>query len=289
MLIIDQMLNKYDFHTLEDRKNAIKEIIQEIVLSGLARTNFFNVAAFYGGTALRIFYGLDRFSEDLDFSLLASDPDFDFAEYVSSIRNEAESLGLKLEIEEKPKTNKSNIKSVFVKRNTKEHFLIFYPNLDPDIAILHADEKIRVKLEIDIDPPSYAKTEVKYRLLPSPYQMRVYDLPSLFASKINAVLSRNWKTRVKGRDLYDYIFYLAREASVNIDHLKARLVKSDFIPPNFLLDNQSLIQMLSDKFQSVDYDEAKKDVLPFVKDVRNLDIWSEEFFIEITKKITIAE
>lgn len=289
MLIIDQMLNKYDFHTLEDRKNAIKEIIQEIVLSGLARTNFFNVAAFYGGTALRIFYGLDRFSEDLDFSLLASNPDFDFAEYVSSIRNEAESLGLKLEIEEKPKTMKSNIKSVFVKGNAKEHFLIFYPNLDPDIAILHADEKIRVKLEIDIDPPSYAKTEVKYRLLPSPYQVRIYDLPSLFASKINAVLSKNWKTRVKGRDLYDYIFYLAREASVNIDHLKARLVKSDFIPPNFLLDNQSLIQMLSDKFQSVDYDEAKKDVLPFVKDVRNLDIWSKEFFIEITKKMTFAE
>lgn len=289
MQIIDQMLKKYNTTTLEDKRNAIKEVIQEIVLSGLSRANFFSKSAFYGGTALRIFYDLDRFSEDLDFSLLVSDPSFRFDTFIPILRDEVESLGLRLDIEEKIKTQESSIKSVFLKGNTKEHFLLFYPNMDQDLSILHADEKIKVKFEIDINPPDFATTEMKYRLLPAPYQVRIYDLPSLFAGKIDAVLRRNWKSRIKGRDFYDYIFFLAMNVPVNIKHLNARLLQSDFIDPSFILNRATLIDLLKNRFRNVDFEEAKKDVLPFIKDIKKLDIWSAEFFIDITEKLSVAE
>ncbi|MFA7560947.1 MAG: nucleotidyl transferase AbiEii/AbiGii toxin family protein [Candidatus Izemoplasmatales bacterium] len=287
MKVIDQMLQKYDLKSIEDRKHAIKEILQEIVLSGLARTNFFSKAAFYGGTALRIFYGLNRFSEDLDFTLLTRDEYFSFDEYISVLNNEVESLGLKLDIQEKLKSKETKIKSVFVKGNTKEQFLVFYPNIADESSILHADEKIKVKFEIDIDPPKYATTELKNRLLPFPYQLRVYDLPSLFAGKIDAVLSRSWKQRIKGRDFYDYIFFLAMEIPVNLKHLKERLVQSKYINKDFDLNQKSLIKLLNERFIEVDYIEAKKDVIAFVENIRDLDLWSSEFFINITKDIKI--
>lgn len=287
MKIIEQMLQKYQFKTIEERKNAIKEIIQEIVLSGLARTNFFTKAAFYGGTALRIFYGLNRFSEDLDFTLLVSDLNFKFDHYISVLNDEVESVGLKLEIKEKTKQEETNIKSVFVKGNTKEQFLVFYSSMNDEMSILHADEKIKVKLEIDIDPPKYATTEIKNRLLPSPYQVRVYDLPSLFAGKIDALLSRSWKNRVKGRDFYDYVFFLAMDVPVNIKHLKDRLVQSKYIDYDFDLNQLSLIELLNNKFKMVDYNEAKRDIIPFIKDIKEIDLWSSEFFIDITRDIKI--
>jgi len=283
------MLEKYNPKTSEDRKNAIKEVIQEIVLSGLARTGFFAKAAFYGGTALRIFYNLERFSEDLDFSLLIPDPDFRFESLIPILRNEVESLGLKVDIEEKVKTKESNIKSVFVKGNTREHCLLFYPNRDQDIVILHSDEIIKVKFEIDIDPPLYANTEMKYRLLPSPYQVRVFDLPSLFAGKIDAVLRRNWRTRVKGRDFYDYLYFLSLNVPVNLRHLKARLVQSDFIEVSFILNRSSLIELLVTRFETIDFAEAKRDVLPFVKDIHKLDMWSSDFFMNITKDLLLVK
>lgn len=287
MKIIDQMLKKYNPNTNEERKNAIKEIIQEIVLSGLARSNFFSKAAFYGGTALRIFYGLNRFSEDLDFTLLVSDSNFQFDEYISVLNDEVESLGLKLDIKEKLKSKETSIKSVFVKGNIKEQFLVFYPNIDDETSILHADEKIKVKFEIDTAPPKYATTENKHRLLPYPHQVIVYDMPSLFAGKIDAVLSRRWKTRVKGRDFYDYIFFLSMETPVNLKHLKARLVQSKVIDIDFDLNLKSLIELLSNKFRTVNYNEAKKDVIPFIEDIRTLDLWSPDFFINITRDIKI--
>jgi predicted nucleotidyltransferase component of viral defense system len=287
MQVLDQMLKKYDIYTVEQKKHAIKEIVQEIVLSGLSRSNFFKDAAFYGGTALRIFYGLDRFSEDLDFTLLVNNQDFDFDYYISFVRNEVESLGLKFEVEEKSKTKETNIKTAFLKGNTKEQFLIFYPNSNQDTAILHADEKIKVKFDIDTNPPKYANTEIKYRLLPYPYQVRVYDLPSLFAGKIDAVLSRNWKSRVKGRDFYDYIYFLSMDVIVNIKHLKERLIQSKYIESTFELNKESLITLLNKRFDEIDFDIVKKDVEPFIKDISVLELWSKDFFKEITKKIAV--
>ena len=131
-------------------------------------------------------------------------------------------------MQEKVKSADSNIKSAFLKGNTKEHILTFYENSD-DANLISKDELIRIKFEVDINPPVGATYETKFGLLPSPYRVRLYDLSSLFAGKIHACLCRNWKSRVKGRDFYDYIFFLSISAKVNLQNLKTKLVQSEFI------------------------------------------------------------
>ena len=282
--VLSQMLSKYQINNIEDKKNAIKEIVQEIVLCGLSRGGFFKEAAFYGGTALRIFYGLDRFSEDLDFSLITQNPDFDLTKYFPYIENETKSLGLNFNVTEKIKSVDSNIKSAFLKGNTKEHILSFYEDSE-DSKFINKEEAIRIKFEVDINPPTSATYETKFGLLPSPYQVRLYDLQSLFAGKIHACLCRNWKSRVKGRDFYDYIFFLSIGAKVNLENLKAKLVQSKFINEDYDLTIDNLKALLNERFENLDIEQAKQDVLPFIKDKTKLDLWSKEFFIEITKKL----
>ena len=282
--ILSTMLSKYQINNIDDKKNAIKEIVQEVVLCGLARGGFFKEAAFYGGTALRIFYGLDRFSEDLDFSLTSQNPEFDLTKYFSYIENETKSVGLNFTVTEKEKSVDSNIRSAFLKGNTKEHILTFYDNT-PDANIINKDELIRIKFEVDINPPEGATYEYKFGLLPSPYQIRLYDLASLFAGKIHACLCRNWKTRVKGRDFYDYVFFLSIGAKVNLENLKAKLVQSNYVQEDFDLTIESLRGLLNARFSNMDFDQAKEDVLPFIRDKSKLDLWCKEFFIEITKKL----
>lgn len=282
--VLAQMLSKYQIRDIDDKKNAIKEIVQEVVLCGLSRGGFFKDAAFYGGTALRIFYGLDRFSEDLDFSLVSQNPEFDLTKYFSYIENETKSLGLNFSVSEKEKSIDSNVKSAFLKGNTKEHILTFYEESN-DTNIINKDELISIKFEVDINPPMGATFETKFGLLPSPYQVRLYDMPSLFAGKIHACLCRNWKSRVKGRDFYDYVFFLAMGAKVNLVNLKAKLVQSKFIAEDYDLTIENLKTLLNERFSNIDLAQAKEDVLPFVKDKSKLDLWSKEFFIEITKQL----
>lgn len=281
--IIDEMLKKYNAINLLDKKNAIKEIMQEIVLCGLSRAGFFEKAVFYGGTALRIFYGLDRFSEDLDFSLKTPDLNFNLEKYFPILEREVNALGLNVKIEKKEKTFNSAIKSAFLKGNTKEHLLLFYSN--DKLENINPDEVIKIKFEIDTNPPPFATFETKYKLEPSPYEISLYDLPSLFAGKIGAVLCRAWKSRVKGRDLYDYIFYLQKNATFNLKHLQARLAQAEFIEKDKQLTLEDVKEMLNQKFDSIDYEEAKKDVIPFVKDTDLLNIWSADFFKAITQNL----
>lgn len=283
--IISQMLEQYRADSVGEERNALKEVVQEVALCGLSRASFFKSAAFYGGTALRIFYGLDRFSEDLDFSLIAPDPSFDLKAYFSVLESEIRATGLNFTVEEKVKSAEANIRSAFLKGNTREHILSFFQGQDD--SALHPGEIIRIKFEVDIDPPAHAAFETKYRLLPSPYEVRLYDLPSLFAGKIHAVLCRAWKNRIKGRDLYDYVFYLAKEAAVNLAHLKARLVDSGFIGEDFRLDRDGLIGLLNERFANIDYEQAKQDVLPFIKDKSKLNLWSAAFFTDITKNLQV--
>lgn len=286
MTIIQQMINKYNPTTIEDKKNAIKEVLQEVVLAALSKTDFFTHAAFYGETALRIFYGMDRFSEELDFSLLAADDTFDITKYLKSINDVVNSLGLNFEVSKKDKTIDSNIDSGFIKGNTKETLMIIYPNSTDSNRIIH-NEKIIIKFEVDVNPPKYADTEIKFRLLPFPYQVRVYDQKSLFAGKIHAVIARSWKNRVKGRDLYDYVYYLSLGAKMNIIHLEARLKQTQSIKEDVFLTRELLIEILEKRFEQIDYESAKLDVRPFIKDQSTLNLWSSEFFKSITNNLEI--
>ena len=282
--ILQKMLEKYEINSEQDEINAMKEIIQEIVLSGLSRGKFFDEAAFYGGTALRIFYGLDRFSEDLDFALIKPNPNFDLSKYFSFIEEEIKSYGLKLIINKKEKGKESNITSAFLKGDTMTHILLFFffYNHQTNNKLL---KDIKIKFEVDINPPAGANYELKYQLLPSPYQIRLYDLPSLFAGKIHAILCRKWNLRTKGRDLYDYVFFLSLNTKVNIDLVKNKLIESKYIEENDSFNLDILKKLLKEKFKEINYDNAKEDVKPFIKNQSSLDLWSSNFFISITDKL----
>lgn len=281
--VLEQMIENYSPKNTDDKRNVIKEVMQEIVLCGLSKAGFFNVAVFYGGTALRIFYGLDRFSEDLDFSLLVKDKEFDLSKYFPVLKEVVSSYGLDVDIELKTKTKDSYVQSAFLKGDTIEHFLLFYPN--DLVEGVNKNEKVKIKFEIDTMPPGLATYETKYRLLPTPYGVKLYDESSLFSGKIHAVICRSWKSRVKGRDLYDYIFYLSRKSKYNLPHLREKLINSGFIDKETKLDNDDVKRILIDRFNEIDFEAAKNDVVPFIKDTNVLDIWSKEFFVDITTNL----
>ena len=281
--ILTEMLARYQTESLADRKNAVKEVMQEIVLCGLSRSGFFKSAAFYGGTALRIFYGLDRFSEDLDFSLVKKEETFDLEKYFAVLKREVHAFGLNVTISEKEKVKETDIQSAFVKGNTREHLMLFY---DRELAgTVSANEMIKIKFEVDTNPPPYAGYERKYRLLPSPYEVNIFDEPSLFAGKIHAVLFRGWKNRIKGRDLYDYVYYLSQNIPVNLSHLESRLHQTCSLPETESLHIDKLKAMLCQRFGEINYKEAREDVLPFITRPEKLALWSSEFFTTITENL----
>lgn len=281
--VLQIMLSKYKIKNTIDETNAMKEIIQEIVLSGLSRGGFFDEAAFYGGTALRIFYGLNRFSEDLDFALLKPNPNFDLSKYFSFIEKEVQAYGLNLTVSEKIKTKDSNITSAFLKGDTKEHILMFFPN--ENMQNTTSLKNIKIKFEVDINPPAGARYEIKYKLLPSPHQVRLYDESSLFAGKIHAILCRNWQYRTKGRDLYDYVFYISKNAKVNIELVKEKLIDSNVLSRDDEFTIDTLKKLLNNKFEEIDYSDAKDDVIIFIEDKDSLSLWSKDFFEQITKNL----
>lgn len=280
---IEDMLNKYPNKTVDDYKNALKEILQEIALLGLFRANFFDVAAFYGGTALRIFYGLDRFSEDIDFSLIKKTENFDITPYCDFMRDEMAAFGFEAEVTKKVKAVDSNIESAFIKTDTLIN-LLKIEAITPPVPGIGKNELIKIKLEIDIKPPAGADYEVKYLLMPIPFHVRLYSAPSLFAGKIHAILCRDWKSgRVKGRDLYDFVWYLSRSIPVNMYHLEERLKQTGHLKKDDKLTPQVTKQLLEDKFSFLNFEQAKMDVIPFIKDPRALNIWTSDFFISIAR------
>lgn len=282
MNAIESMLAKYNCKNIVDYRNALNEIIQEAALCGLARGGFFEKAAFYGGTALRIFYGLDRFSEDMDFSLKSPDSEFDLTTYFSALKNELEATGFDITIEAKSKNHWTRVQSAFMKGNTLQHVLKVTP-LVPPIPGVPSNEILKIKFEVDTNPPAGANYQNKYALLPSPYAARLYDEPSLFAGKLHVVLCRAWQNRVKGRDFYDYVWYLSRGIKVNLNHLQKRLEQSGhWNANNGGLTIAKLKQMLCERFEHIDFSDAKKDVSKFISDKHKLDLWSPEFFTSIT-------
>jgi len=201
--------------TPTDYQHATREIVQEIALLGLWRGGFFQHASFYGGTALRIFHGLRRFSEDLDFTRLSSESTTHIDPYLAGIATELDAWGFSFEAESRSEGERIGIESAFLKGNTQLNLLhIGAPN---DLAQhLPSGQKLKIKLKMDLNPPIHATTEVKTQLLPTPYQVTIYDRPSLFAGKLHAVFCRGWKSRVKGRDFYDFVWYVGRNIRPNL-------------------------------------------------------------------------
>ena len=285
---IERMLQSYPARNADQQKHALREIIQEVALCGLSRAGLFDHAAFYGGTALRIFYGLDRFSEDLDFSLVAPEPNFSLDSFLPALETEAAAFGLSLKAESKERSRESAIQSAFVKAGTKEHILTFFEGSAQARGIPES-ELTRIKLEIDTDPADGATFERRYRLLPMPYAVRLYDEASLFAGKIHVVLCRSWKNRVKGRDLYDYVFYISRGARFNLEHLNNKLAQTGFLKEGEHLSEMQVRDALCNHFAEIDFEQAKRDVLPFLEHPECLDVWSMDFFAQISNGLKCSE
>lgn len=284
---IHKMLERYDFNK-DDAYEALREILQEIVLRGLYDAGFFDHAVFYGGTALRILYGLPRFSEDLDFSLLESDLSFDLAKYEKAVKERLLEYGFEVEIETKVKASK--VQSAFLKGNTVKH-LISINAPKSVVGQFHRDKLVKIKFEVDTQPPGDFEYESKLHLQPTPFMIKSMVPSSLFAGKMHAVLCRGWGNRAKGRDWYDLVWYVSKGIELDLGHLSARLRQSckamerDGFEIPGSIDEKAVNKLLKQRIGSLDINAAKEDVSRFIADKKELDIWSSEFFNAIADHI----
>ena len=265
---------------------ALREVLQSLALLGLWRAKFFNHTAFYGGTALRILYGLDRFSEDLDFSLMRPSESFSFNKYASALENELRAFGFVVKFEAKNKTADTAIESAFLKANTFNQLIVIEAP-EQMLSSINKNSVLKIKLEIDTNPSAGFDTEMKYVFSPLQFAVRSYTLPSLFAGKMHAVLCRKWKNRVKGRDWYDFAWYITNYPKLNLLHLEKRMRNSGHYALIAPLTREHLIDLLNEAINNLDIKAARKEVVPFVKDARMLDIWSKDFFRSAAQMIVV--
>lgn len=281
---VAKMLERYKCKTENDYKNALIEIMQEVALLGLWRAKFFEHAAFYGGTSLRILYGLDRFSEDLDFSLLKPQRKFDWNPYLTAVQSELNAMGFNVSVEQRKKKIETATESAFIKAGTKESLLKI--NVPKEVSQrLQHNAVLEIKLEVDTDPPPGFQTEAKTLLQPIPFAANTFTQPDLFAGKLHAILQRKWKTRVKGRDYYDFVWYIAQKIPVRLNHLEQRLRQTEGWTGKRPLQLQSLTDLLNEKFVEVNIESARQDVLPFIKDTAAVELWSAEFFTSLLPQL----
>jgi len=273
MNIFDNMLSRYEIKTNDDYNNALHEVMQQIALAGLYRGGFFDHAAFYGGTCLRIFHQLQRFSEDMDFSLLEPNKDFKLEDYFTPIINEFTALGREVVINKKEKKNQSNIESAFLKDDTAIYNLQF-----------RTERNVKIKIELDINPPLGFSTESKLLLLPYSFMTRCYTMPSLYAGKMHALIFRKWNNRVKGRDWYDFEWYVRNNVALDFAHFCERTRQFEN-PTLEQMSIESFKKLLKDKIANTNIDLVKADVKPFLKNPSEMDIWSTEYFTQLVDMI----
>ncbi len=283
--MIKEWLYTYKPSNKDEATQALREIMQEIALAGLHRAGFFEKAAFYGGTALRIFYGLDRFSEDLDFSLLEVNPNFSLNKYLDAVIAEFESLGMQVSIREKQKTSQANIESAFLKSETIWKELI----LEGIIPQNGLDQKanILIKLEVDRNPPLGFETEERLLLKPFSFYVKCFTISDLFAGKMHALLFRKWGTNVKGRDWYDTEWYIKKGVSLNLNHFLLRAIDSGDWNQESITE-QEFRELLSARIGTVDMDRVKADIRRFIPDQKVLEIWSAKYFHDLSKHLKIG-
>lgn len=280
--MIKEWIAEYKPTNEEEVLAALREIMQEITLAGLSRTDFFDKAAFYGGTALRIFYNLDRFSEDLDFSLLEKNSDFSLEPYFNAIVTEFEASGMQVSIREKDKKIKTSIESAFLKSETIWKELVL-----EDIAKqagIASNRNIKIKIEVDIVPPLSFHTEEKLLLRPFSFYVKCFSSTSLFAGKMHALLFRKWKNRVKGRDWYDLEWYIKKSIPLNINHFLQRAKNTGDWNKNTISEKE-IMQLLREKINAVSFENIKEDVVRFIKDKQSLEIWNQKYFNDLVDKI----
>lgn len=270
--IYQNMLSAYDLSTDQSKRNATFEVNQQIILAGLYQGGFFEKAAFYGGTCLRIFHGLNRFSEDMDFSLLNKDESFDFSQYFQPIIDEFDAIGRRVDIQKKDKKNFGKVESAFLKDTTDVYDISF-----------QTEKSIKIKIEVDTNPPLHFSTEQKLLIEPRSFMTRCFTLPDLFAGKMHALVYRAWKNRVKGRDWYDFEWYIRNRIPLDFKHLQERIKEFNGCKKS----KEEFIADLEQRLRSADIKQVKVDVMPFIKNPKDMTIWSNEYFLQLAKMINI--
>lgn len=283
--MIKDWLASYHPANKDDATQALREIMQEVALAGLYRRGFFEKAAFYGGTALRIFYGLDRFSEDLDFSLLEADPKFSINAYLPAIVDEFEALGMHVSIKEKQKTVKTNIDSAFLKSETIWRELVL-EGIVPQQG-LGQTASIKIKLEVDTLPPPGFGTEEKLLLQPFSFYVKCFSISDLFAGKMHALLFRKWKDNVKGRDWYDMEWYIKKGVTLNLNHFALR-AKDSGDWDQATISETEFRKLLHAKIATVNFQRVKDDIRRFIPNASVLDVWSAQYFLDLVERLKVG-
>jgi len=277
--IIEDRLKEYAPISQRDELNAIKEITQEIALCALARTNFFNIAAFQGGSCLRIIHHLNRFSEDLDFVLFKPDKTFFWEPFLKALQNEFKLYNFDVQVIDRSKADNA-VKQAFLKDTSFGKVLFFtHKRSSSD------QQTIQIKLEIDTNPP--AESEYQKHFLDFPYTFSIIsqDLPSLFASKCHALLCQPY---VKGRDWFDFVWYVSKKITPNYLHLQKALEQTGpWKNQELQISDDWLINALNEKIATINWNNAKKDAENFLRlrERESLDIWDKDFFIFTTNKL----
>lgn len=275
--IIDERLKRYAPQTKEDEEQALKEIMQEIAIYGLSTSGFFDKALFHGGTSLRILYDLPRFSEDLDFLLKKPDADFKWMQYVDAIVSSFKQFGVNPEVTDKSKVS-NTVKKIFLKDDSIGKIL--------DLSFTHhPGRKLTIKFEIDTNPPAGSVEDLKFLEFPLDCSIVSQDLSSSFAGKCHALLCRDY---IKGRDWYDFAWYIAKQAKPNLVFLQnALLQQGPWAKQNIVVTPKWLIEKLQDKINHINWNKATSDVEQFLylQDRQVLALWGIDYFMDKLTKL----
>ncbi|TDJ09475.1 MAG: nucleotidyl transferase AbiEii/AbiGii toxin family protein [Deltaproteobacteria bacterium] len=266
--VIQEKLKSYQCETKEDEENAIKEITQEVALYALEKAGFFEQAYLQGGTI----HGLDRFSEDLDFALRTPDPKFDLSPYLEKVTELMNVYGYEIKVSGENSAD-SNLRSRFLKDDSIKKLLDLKHNLD-------LRKKIQIKIEVDVNPPPAAHGEANYLDFPIDFMITTHDMPSLMAGKCHALLCRSY---IKGRDWYDFLWYLKKGTVINLAMLGEALNQlGPWKGKSISITKSWVREELEKKIQTLNWEDVKKDVRRFLKPDKKevLNLWSEDFFIK---------
>ncbi|MEK6697288.1 MAG: nucleotidyl transferase AbiEii/AbiGii toxin family protein [Candidatus Deferrimicrobiota bacterium] len=256
-----------------EQENVLQELMQHYVLSSLSRAGLFAEAMFHGGTCLRIVYGMNRFSEDLDFLLKRSDPNFRWQGYLESVRKDCEQEGIPFEVQDKSQAGTA-VQKAFLKTDSIGKIL----ELDLPFE-RHQARKIRIKLEIDINPPSGSTFTTSYITFPVTAPMTTQSLESGFALKLHALLCRSY---VKGRDWYDFVWYVARKTAPDPDLLSQALrQQGPWAGQPIAVTGHWVRENMEATIRRIDWSAARDDVQRFLplREQEGLRAWSADFFL----------
>jgi len=278
--IIQQRFDAYHCRSQQEEENALREISQEVALAALSRGDFFKKAAFQGGTCLRIFYGLERFSEDIDFILKNGDQGFSFEPYIKNMAMEFRSYGYRLEVLDRSKA-KDIVKKCFLKDDSLGKVL----NLTHLKGMTNM-RKIKIKLEVDTNPPAGSGFENKFLDFPFPFSVALQDMPSLFAGKSHALLCREY---TKGRDWYDFVWYISHQVKVNWEFLASAInQQGPWKGQNLKVDRDWYMTEMVKKIEEIDWEAIREEMLRFLTPsaMKGLDVWGKEFLLDRLQKMT---